>query len=233
MSTLTIGLRTASDATASPGSPPAAARSCAVAFPGLLARIAGAYYLVIFIVAPSGAVTATPLRMLVTLACDTAVALILYTLLRPVSRPLSLAALVFRLIFAAMMTVASLNYFGALPLAPGAHSANAFDTVYALALVPFGVHCLLTGWLICRSKFLARFVGMALIVAGLAYVTFVSPWFAHQAYPYILTPGALGEGVLTLWLLIGGLDGERWAEEAAIRRVPVTSWRAASRGDTD
>lgn len=194
--------------------PPAAARSPAVAFPGLLARIAGAYYLIIFIVAPSGAATATPLGMLVTLACDTAVALIFYTLLKPVNRALALAALVFRLIFVAMMTFASLNYFGVLDLAHDAHSAQAFDTIYTLALAPFGVHCLLTGYLIYRSKFLARFPGLLLIVAGLAYVTFVSPWFVHQAYPYILIPGALGEGVLTLWLLFGGLDGERWAEEA-------------------
>lgn len=213
MRILTMGLPTASVPT-SHRSPPVAARSPALAFPGLLARIAGAYYLIIFIVAPSGAATATPFGMLVTLACDTAVALIFYTLLKPVSRALSLTALIFRLIFVAMMTFASLNYFGVLDLARGAHSAQAFDAVYALALVPFGVHCLLTGYLIYRSKFLARFVGILLIVAGLAYVTFASPWFIHQAYPYILIPGALGEGVLTLWLLIGGLDGERWAEEA-------------------
>lgn len=190
---------------------PAAGLTSSVASPRLLARIAGAYYLIIFIAAPSGALTATPLRMLLTLACDTAVAVILYILFEPVSRRISLAALVFRLIFVAVMTVGSLDYFGALDFLQSAHSASAFDTVYGFALVPFGVHCLLIGYLICRAEFLPRFLGVLLLPAGLAYVTFVSPSFVHHFYPYILIPGAVGEGVLTLWLLIHGLDSQHWA----------------------
>jgi hypothetical protein len=62
--------------------PRAAGRAPAVAAPRLLARVAGVYYLVIFIVAPSGAATATPLKMLLTMACDVAVAVIFYTLLK-------------------------------------------------------------------------------------------------------------------------------------------------------
>lgn len=191
-------------------SAPARGLTSAVASPCLLARIAGAYYLLIFIAAPSGAATATPLRMLVTMGGDAAVALIFYVLFKPVSRKVSLAALVFRLIFVAMMTFAALNYFGALDFLRSAGSAAAFNTVYGLALVPFGVHCLLIGYLIYRSEFLTRFLGVLLALAGLAYVTFVSPSFAHHFYPYILIPGAVGEGVLTLWLLIRGIDSERW-----------------------
>lgn len=194
--------------------PPATGRASAIVAPRLLGQVAGVYYLLILIVAPSGVATATPLRMLLTMACDTAVALIFYSLFKPVSRNLSLAALIFRLIFVAMMTLGSLDYFGALDLPYSAHSAHVFNTVYAFALVPFGAHCLLIGYLICRSKFLARFLGVAMMFAGLAYVTFLSPWWVHQAHPYILIPGALGEGLLTLWLLIGGVDGEGWIREA-------------------
>lgn len=189
---------------------PAPGLTSAVASPRLLARIAGAYYLIIFIAAPSGALTATPLRMLVTMACDTAVAIIFYILFTPVSRNISVTALIFRLMFVAIMTFASLNYFGVLDFLQSAGSADAFNTVYSLALVPFGVHCLLLGYLIYRAEFLARFLGVLLVIAGLAYVTFVSPSFVHHFYPYILIPGALGEGVLTLWLLIRGIDSERW-----------------------
>lgn len=191
-----------------------AGRATDVVAPRLLAQVAGVYYLIILIVAPIGASTATPLRMLVTMACDTAVALIFYTLFKPVSRKLSLTALSFRLVFVAMMTLGSLDYFGALDLLHSARSAHAFNTVYALALAPFGVHCLLIGYLIYRSTFLARFLGLSMILAGLAYVTFISPWWLQRAYPYILIPGALGEGLLTLWLLFGGLNGERWTREA-------------------
>ena len=200
---------------------PAEMQPSAVVSSRLLARIAGAYYLFIFIVAPSGAATATPLRMLVTMSCDTAIALIFYTLLKPVSRNLSLTALIFRLIFVAIMTLGSLDYFGALNLVHSAHSAHAFNAIYALALAPFGVHCLLIGYLIHRSQFLPRFLGVLMVLAGLAYVTFISPWFVHHVYPYILIPGVLGEGSLTLWLLIGGLNGERWTHQAGIGQEQV------------
>ena len=193
-------------------SAPAVERPTAVDSPRLLARIAGVYYLLIFIVAPSGAATATPLRMLVTMACDTAVAFIFYTLFKPVSGKLSLAALAFRLIFVAIMIIGSLDYFGALDLAGSAYSAHAFNTLYALALAPFGIHCLLSGCLIYRSRFMPRSLGVLLVVGGLAYATFLSPWLVGRVYPYNLIPGAVGEGLLTLWLLISGLDIERWAD---------------------
>jgi len=200
--------------------PPAILQPAAVVSPGLLARVAGAYYLLIFIVAPSGAATATPLKMVVTMACDTGVALIFYTLFKPVSRNLSLTALIFRLIFIAIMTLDSLYYFGAIELFHGAHSAQTFNTIYAFALAPFGIHCLVIGYLIYRSQFLTRLLGVLMAVAGLGYVSFGFPWIAHHAYPYILIPGALGEGLLTLWLLIGGVNGERWSAVSQTDPLP-------------
>lgn len=184
--------------------------TAAVVSPRLLARIAGAYYLIALIAAPRSAATATPSRMLLTLACDVAVALIFYVLFKPVSRRISLAALVFRLIFVAMVTFASLQYFGVLGFLPGAHSAQVFDTAAAFCRVPLGIHCLLIGYLIFRSEFLPRFIAVLLALAGLADLTFVSPAFVQHFYPYILIPGAVGAGVLIVWLLIHGIDGKRW-----------------------
>jgi hypothetical protein len=187
--------------------------------PSLLARIAGVLYLLIFIVCPTGAATATPLNMAVTLACDTGVALIFYALFRPVNRDLSMLALIFRLAFVAIMALDSLNYFGALDLLHSAHSAQVFDTVDSLALAPFGVHCLLIGYLIYRSGFMARFLGVLMALAGLTYVNFVYPWLVHLAFPYIFIPGVVGEGLLTLWLLAGGVNSERWSRQAGRRRA--------------
>jgi hypothetical protein len=202
-------------------SPAAVARGPAVASPALLARIAGVYYLLIFIFGPSGAATATPLRMAVTMACDTAVAIVFYTLFKPVSRSLSAAALLFRLLFVAAMTLGSLDYFGALDLFHSAHSAHAFNAVYMSALALFGAHCLLLGSLVYRSEFLPGFLGILLALAGLAYVTFAAPSLVRHVYPYILIPGALGEGLLTLWLLTAGVNGERWVEQACLSaRIP-------------
>ena len=129
------------------------------ASPRIKARIAGLLYLLIFIAAPSSAATATPAKMTITLACDIGVAIILCNLLKPVGKSLSLFAAFFRLIFVAVMAVNSMNYFGLLDLFKSAHSAAAFNTGYGIALVPFGVHCILVGYLIFKSNFLPRILG--------------------------------------------------------------------------
>jgi hypothetical protein len=51
--------------------------------------------------------------------------------------------------------------------------------------------------------------------AGLGWLTFLSPSLARSLYPYNLAPGILGEGVLTLWLLVMGVHAQRWWEQAA------------------
>jgi hypothetical protein len=192
-----------------------AMESIAGASPRLKARIAGAFYLLIFIAAPSGARTATPVKMLITLACDTAVALLFYDLFKPVSRTLSLLAALFRLILVAILAGSSLNYFGYLAFGNRAHSAAAFNAGYQIALVPFGIHCLLIGYLIFESAFLPRILGVLMALAGLAWLTFAWPPLANSLYPCILGPGIVGEGTLTLWLLIAGLNSPRWKERAA------------------
>lgn len=196
-------------------------RRIAETSPRLRARIAGVLYLLIFIVAPAGAATATPLKMLITLACDTGVALIFYGLFKPVNSRLSFLATVFRLIFVVVMGANSLNYF--VGIFKGEHSAAAFNTGYGIALVPFGIHCLLIGYLIFRSTFLPRFLGFLVALAGLGYLAFVYPPLgSHLFVPYILVPGVVGEGSLTLWLLIIGVNPQRWREQASALKPPIT-----------
>lgn len=193
------------------------------AAPRLTARIAGALYLFIFIAAPSGASTATPLRMVITLTCDTGVALIFCYLFKPASKRLSFLATVFRLIFVAVMAANSLNYFGVMNLFNDAHSARAFNYVYGITLVPFGVHCLLVGYLIFGSTFLPRILGVLVALAGLGYLTFLYPPLGSRLFfPYLVIPGVLGEGSLTLWLLILGVNAQRWKEQAGA----AGEWRA-------
>lgn len=188
------------------------------ASPRLTARVAGFLYLLIFIAAPVGASTATPAKMVIMLMCDTAVALIFYVLFKPVSRSLSLLAAIFRLILVAMMAADSLNYFGGLKLFNAAHSAAAFDKLDAFSLAPFGVHCLLIGYLVFRSEFLPRFLGALMAIAGLGWLTFALPSLAHHLYTYNLIPDIVGEGALTLWLVVIGLNEQRWKDRASATR---------------
>lgn len=183
---------------------------------GLFARTAGILYLLIFIAAPSGAATATPAKMTITLACDTGVAILFYVLFRPVSKRVSLLAAILRLVFVAIMVFNSLNYFGLLGHLKGAHSAAAFNTLDGISLVPFGVHCVLIAYLILKSNFLPRFLGVLLALAGLGYLVFLWPPLGLELFfPYILIPGVIGEGSLTLWLLIIGVNTGRWTEQAS------------------
>jgi hypothetical protein len=170
--------------------------------PRFKARIAGVLYLIIFIAAPSGAENATLARMTITLACDSGVALLFYNLLKPVNRNVSLLAAVFRLIFVAVMTVNFLNYFGPLDLFKSAHSAAAFNTGYSIALVPFGIHCLATGYLIFRSNFLPRTIGVLIALAGLGYLIFIWPPLGDRLFfPYIVVPGVGVATIRSNWLL--------------------------------
>jgi Domain of unknown function (DUF4386) len=171
---------------------------------------------------------------LITLTCDTAVALIFYDLLKPVSRILSLFAMAFRLVFVAIMAVNLVNYFAPLLLLKDAHFLTAFKldqlqalalislrlygTGYDIALVFFGIHCLLTGYLIFWSTFLPRLLGVLMAFAGLGWLTFLWPPLANHLQPYVLLPGVLGEGSLTLWLLVIGLNAQRWNERADAAR---------------
>jgi hypothetical protein len=89
---------------------------------------------------------------------------------------------------------------------------------YNISLVFFGFYCLLIGYLIFRSTFLPRVLGVLMAVAGLCYMpygfaTFLSPEFAAGLFPWVMMPGA-GELVLALWLLVIGVNVQRWEEQA-------------------
>jgi hypothetical protein len=73
-------------------------------------------------------------------------------------------------------------------------------------LVFFGFYCLLIGYLIFRSTFLPRILGVLMAFGGLGWLTFLSPPLASHLSPCIFAPGILGEGSLTLWLLVIGVN---------------------------
>lgn len=171
--------------------------------------------------------------MLVMLACDVAVAAMFYVLFKPVNRILSLIACAFRLVLVAIVGVTLLGRYAPLLLLKDTASA-AFETAqlqaiallsiklfergFDVALVFFGFHCLAIGWLIYRSSFLPRFLGVFLLIAGLCYLisTFVNLVFPVVTLPFdiqILSYAA--EAVLCLWLIVKGVNAERWKEQAS------------------
>lgn len=83
-----------------------------------------------------------------------------------------------------------------------------------IGLVLFGFYCLLIGYLILRSTFLPRAVGVLMMIAGVGWLTFLHPPLSKVLFPYSVAPGLIGELSLTLWLLVKGVDAPRWTEQA-------------------
>lgn len=73
---------------------------------------------------------------------------------------------------------------------------------------------MLIGYLILKSTFLPRVLGALMVFGGLAWLTFLSQPLANYLLPYVLGPGLLAEGSLTLWLLAKGVDAGRWKDQA-------------------
>jgi hypothetical protein len=82
-------------------------------------------------------------------------------------------------------------------------------------LVFFGVWCGLVGYLIYRSTFLPRIIGLLMVVAGLAYLILLWPPLATSLYPFNLALAAPGEISLLLWLLVRGVNAPAWKEAAS------------------
>jgi uncharacterized protein DUF4386 len=172
---------------------------------------------------------------LIGVACHIAWALLMYEVLKAVNRSLSLLAAFVILVGCAIQALTSLLYLAPLLVLTGAGSASAFTTaqLQALALVFlrlntsafnidlvfFGLWCVLSGYLIFRSTFLPRILGVLLAISGLGWVTYLYPPLANYLWPYIAAASALGEIPLELWLIVMGLNAQKWFEQANARRV--------------
>jgi len=168
--------------------------------------------------------------------CFIALTLLFFDLFKPVNRSLSLLAAFFSLVGCAIASLICLFQLTPLIVLGGASNVSAFSVEqlqalalmflklhvqgYNVSLVFFGFYCLLIGYLIFRSTFLPRILGVLMAIAGLCYLTsslatFLSPVVAARLFPYILVPGSVAELSLILWLLVKGVNDQRWKERAS------------------
>jgi hypothetical protein len=161
------------------------------------------------------------------LACAVGLALIFYILLRPVNRDLALLAAFFNLVSIALEAASKLFLLAALFLwevsdylkafTPDQLDALAYLSIkshgygFGISLIFFGFQCLVLGYLIFRSGYLPKFLGVLMQIAGLCYLTnsfalILSPALADRLFPAILLPAFIGEASLCLWLLVKGMN---------------------------
>ena len=172
---------------------------------GPKARLAAFFYVLTFITGTAayllgrkGSAMAVPMN-LAAMLCYVAVTVLFYGIFKAVSRPLSFLAALFSLggcawtaLQAAKMVPSGIN-----------------------ALIFFGVYCLLIGYLAMKATYLPSILGILMMIGGIGWLTFISPSLARSLSPGVMLPGVIGEGALTLWLLIAGVNVERWREQLA------------------
>jgi hypothetical protein len=159
--------------------------------------------------------------ILIVLICDVVVAWALYIFLKQVNKSLSLLAAWIRLVYAAMLGIALLNFVIVLILLSGANYLSVFETdqlhaqmllfinafydVWALGLIAFGFHLVTLGYLVFKSDYVPRILGVLLIAAGLSYLI---EYFGKFLFPNFDLPISMvlgwGELLFMFWLLFKG-----------------------------
>ncbi len=168
--------------------------------------------------------------------CDVPIMLIIYLLLRPVNKNLAVFALLFNLIQTAVLVANKLNLIAALLPLQNADYLKAFepsqlyaqmylslklhDIGFGVGLIFFGFTCLVNGYLIFRSGYLPKAIGVMMQIAGLCYLVnsftvLLAPAFAGKISPSILLPSFVAELSFCLWLIVKGVDVPKWRSKRA------------------
>jgi hypothetical protein len=84
-------------------------------------------------------------------------------------------------------------------------------------LLFFGLYCLLAGYLIWRSRFFPKTVGVFMACAGVCWLIATWPSLAHATSPFPGIAGLVGEGTLMGYLIIRGVDEQQWREDNALQ----------------
>jgi len=162
-----------------------------------------------------------------------------YDLLKPVSRSASILAATFGLIGCTIKTLSRLFFFAPLLVLGGARYLSVFDTkqlqalallflrvnytAETIAMVFFGCYALVKGYLVFRSTFLPRVLGVLSAVGGLGWLIYLYEPLALRLQSYIVGAGVIGSLVSVVWLLIYGVNEQRWKEQAHVATASI--WR--------
>lgn len=176
---------------------------------------------------------------MVEMAAQVVVSAMFYDLLKPVNRSLARIAAIIGITGAGIKTFARLFYYAPLILLSGAPYLSAVEPTQlaalslasikinnqgaAIAIIFFGFETLLRGWLIYRSGFLPRFLGVLSMAGGLGWLTYLWPPLGSQAFTGVALFAIAGVIATGGWLFIRGVDDAKWRERAALAEASI--WR--------
>ena len=164
------------------------------------------------------------------MACQAAMTVLFYVLLKPVDRSVALISMCLGLLGCVIKTMGRLFYLSPLFILDDARYLTVFapeqvrsltllllglnDHAAAMGLAFFGLQGVLKGWLILRSTFWPRFLGAVTLISGVGWLAFLSPSLGYQAFPIVALVGLLASAVTIFWLLVHGVNEQRWKEQA-------------------
>ena len=167
--------------------------------------------------------------------CDTGLSLVMYVLLRPVRKDIALAAAFFGLMATSTFAFSQVFHFAPLLILSGSGYLKTFTPAqleslaylslrissYAgmLFTAYYGVAWVLRGYLIVRSGYLPKVLGVVMGIGGFGFITrnfllILAPAYAPFFLLALLFPGGIA---LTIWLLVKGVDVRKWGQ------TPVSS----------
>lgn len=158
---------------------------------------------------------------LLTFVADVILAWAFYVLLAPVHRALSLLTAWFRLIYAAVALGGLMHLVSAFRLLDGGAYGEAFGAEllqahvevliksfryeWSLSIVIFGIHLALLGYLVARSGYIPRILGVLLAIAGLGHMVYqLGPYLYPDLKLGFLFVIFFGELIFAIWLLVRG-----------------------------
>jgi hypothetical protein len=164
-------------------------------------------------------------------ATNVPLVVIFYELFKVVNRRVTLLLVLFSLVGTAVESASLLNQFAPLALLNGPHAGTLADqqalsytaatlTGYDLSDVFYGFYALAIGYVVYKSTFLPRAIGVLLVIDGISYLVYsfadmLAPGFAAHLVPWLQLPILPAEGSLCVWFLIFGVNVRRWTERAA------------------
>ncbi|MBI4893169.1 MAG: DUF4386 domain-containing protein [Acidobacteria bacterium] len=176
---------------------------------------------------------------LMEMACQIAATVLFYDLLKPVSKPGASLMAAFGLAGCTIKTLGRVFFFAPLLVLGGGGYLRAFNvgqlqaasllalrlnyTAETIAMVFFGLGSLLKGYLVFRSTFLPQALGVLSSAGGLGWMFYLYEPLAFRLQSYIVGAGFVGALATVLWLLVKGIDDQRWKERADA--AAASDWR--------
>ena len=171
------------------------------------------------------------------MACQIFMTALFYQLLKPVNKSLALLALVIGLAGCIIKTFSRIFFLAPLLVLGNEQHLPGFTTeqLQSLALVflrindlgptiPlffFGLESVIEGYLILKSTFLPRFLGVIVMISGLGWLSFIHPPLGYKLFTFVALVALIGAIMQIFWLLVYGVNEQRWLEKARAAKQSI------------